>query len=276
MTNVPAMMTDAEVLLAAVCADPSADLPRLVYADEIEESEPLRSEFIRIQCDPLIGEPCRCVRMSRLDHHCETCAARDRERELFLEFNREWFGDTGLALPSEDLSGMSPHAPILSIRRGFVAEVRCPFDWWFGGKCGRCNGTGELGSAGDYDQYLIECRECRPEGINYPTRGTGRTPDHGPALVRTQPVERVTLTDREPMVDGYEVGGFSWWSQSATIRSNPDPHPASTLSDDVMLLMEGGVLVGNGYRTYPTRESAADALSDALILHAKQPHRDPA
>lgn len=44
-------MTDRELLLKAVLANPEEDLPRLMYADEIEESEPARAEFIRLQCE---------------------------------------------------------------------------------------------------------------------------------------------------------------------------------------------------------------------------------
>ena len=45
-------MSDADALLAAVLADPDADLPRLVYADWLEErGEAERAEFIRVQVE---------------------------------------------------------------------------------------------------------------------------------------------------------------------------------------------------------------------------------
>jgi uncharacterized protein (TIGR02996 family) len=45
-------MTDGEALLRAVCAAPREDLPRLVYADWLEENgQGERAEFIRIQCE---------------------------------------------------------------------------------------------------------------------------------------------------------------------------------------------------------------------------------
>ena len=44
-------MTEREALLAAVVADPDADLPRLVYADWCDQNgDPARAEFIRVQC----------------------------------------------------------------------------------------------------------------------------------------------------------------------------------------------------------------------------------
>lgn len=43
-------MTDADALLAAVCAEPDDDTPRLVFADYLDEAgEPERAAFIRVQ-----------------------------------------------------------------------------------------------------------------------------------------------------------------------------------------------------------------------------------
>src|SRR5688572_25329619 len=47
-------MTENEALLAAIVADPDDDLPRLAYADWLEENgneaDRDRAEFIRVQC----------------------------------------------------------------------------------------------------------------------------------------------------------------------------------------------------------------------------------
>lgn len=46
------MLTDCQTLLKAICADPDNDLPRLVYADYLEESgHPERAAFIRLQIE---------------------------------------------------------------------------------------------------------------------------------------------------------------------------------------------------------------------------------
>ena len=46
------MSPDEDALLNGIAADPAADLPRLVYADWLEEhGQELRAEFIRIQCE---------------------------------------------------------------------------------------------------------------------------------------------------------------------------------------------------------------------------------
>jgi uncharacterized protein (TIGR02996 family) len=46
-------MSDEPALLAAVCANPDEDTPRLVYADWLDEyGQTERAEFIRLQCAP--------------------------------------------------------------------------------------------------------------------------------------------------------------------------------------------------------------------------------
>jgi uncharacterized protein (TIGR02996 family) len=46
------MTSDRDALLAAICANPEEDTPRLVYADWLEENgEHERAEFIRLQCE---------------------------------------------------------------------------------------------------------------------------------------------------------------------------------------------------------------------------------
>ena len=46
------MTSDDETFLAAICAHPADDVPRLVYADYLEEhDQPERAHFIRLQCE---------------------------------------------------------------------------------------------------------------------------------------------------------------------------------------------------------------------------------
>ena len=45
-------MTTEDALLAAIAATPDDDLPRLVYADWLDENgRPIRAEFIRLQIE---------------------------------------------------------------------------------------------------------------------------------------------------------------------------------------------------------------------------------
>ncbi|HVL11336.1 MAG TPA: TIGR02996 domain-containing protein [Gemmata sp.] len=44
-------MTDRERLLKAILDSPEEDTPRLMYADELEATDPARAEFIRVGCE---------------------------------------------------------------------------------------------------------------------------------------------------------------------------------------------------------------------------------
>jgi uncharacterized protein (TIGR02996 family) len=61
-------MTDRAAFLAAIAAAPADDLPRLVFADWLDEhGEPDRAEFIRLQCAAARGEPADHARIDALE-----------------------------------------------------------------------------------------------------------------------------------------------------------------------------------------------------------------
>lgn len=87
-------MPDRESFVAAIAANPSDDLPRLVFADWLEENgDPERAEFIRTQ-----------IRWHHADPE-ERKQLDSRAAELFREHGLRWFGPFLQALePSADLS----------------------------------------------------------------------------------------------------------------------------------------------------------------------------
>ena len=92
-------MSDA--LLKAVLASPDDDLPRLVYADWLEENgDPARAEFIRAQIE-LANLP---------DHDPRYRQLEDREHELLSEHEEVWFPER---------NGLTEW----EWRRGFVDEI---------------------------------------------------------------------------------------------------------------------------------------------------------
>ena len=109
------MLTDHDALLAGVLADPAADLPRLVYADFLEESgDPpsvARAEFIRVQCEVAGGR----VEPDRL----ATLAAR--EKVLLAGHAAGWLAP--LKAKGEALQNAGTHG---QFRRGFVELVWMP------------------------------------------------------------------------------------------------------------------------------------------------------
>jgi uncharacterized protein (TIGR02996 family) len=92
-------------LTRAILDAPDDDVPRLVYADWLEEhGDDARAEFIRLQC-----------RLARLDSDDpDVEALRGRQRELLSAHQASW----KQSLPSR-LRGAE-----CTFRRGFVAEVR--------------------------------------------------------------------------------------------------------------------------------------------------------
>ena len=159
------MSSDEQALLAAVCAAPDDDLPRLVYADWLDEhGEPERAEFIRIGCElarmpELIDVEQSCTELEWAaihPHHPKYTyeltdpknrvgvmrfkamnpalgALREREREL-LRQGGNWLMWAGAVLSRwrcgnlwpTDASDMSR----IEFRRGFVEVVTCPAADW--------------------------------------------------------------------------------------------------------------------------------------------------
>jgi uncharacterized protein (TIGR02996 family) len=93
-------MTDADALLAAAVAAPEDDLPRLVFADWLDEhGDPDRAEFIRLQIALARGQA------------DEPAVAAARARELLAEHKPAW-----------EIPGLQPAGQ--SFRRGFVEGLR--------------------------------------------------------------------------------------------------------------------------------------------------------
>ena len=100
-------MTQPDALLAAIRANPADDLPRLVYADWLDEhGDPDRAEFIRLQIADDHPNDAEC--------HCERC-----RRQVGLGASNGWW--EGPTLPG-GLRGW--------FQRGFVGGVRCWLPEW--------------------------------------------------------------------------------------------------------------------------------------------------
>ena len=115
-------MSDHDALLGGVLADPDADLPRLVFADFLEETgtpgNVARAEFVRVQCELASGDPGDEARQLEL---------RIRERLLLNEHVKAWLAP--LRTRGEALQNPGTHG---LFRRGFVETVWMPaavFTW---------------------------------------------------------------------------------------------------------------------------------------------------
>jgi uncharacterized protein (TIGR02996 family) len=114
-------MTDGDLLLARVVADPACDAVRLVYADYLEENgRPERAEFIRVQVELAKWAPGSHPNLLR------------RENELWWRIPPEAFlsglvPDTCWRLRDEPLRERQ-HGWV--VRRGFVEEAKlAAADW---------------------------------------------------------------------------------------------------------------------------------------------------
>ncbi|OWK46705.1 TIGR02996 domain-containing protein [Fimbriiglobus ruber] len=99
-------MTVAADFIVAIIDRPDDDLPRLVFADYLEEAGDIaRAEFIRVQCE-----------LARLPvDHPDRGVVADRERELLAAHKNEW------KVPG--LRGKQ------EFRRGFVEVIKTTADW---------------------------------------------------------------------------------------------------------------------------------------------------
>jgi uncharacterized protein (TIGR02996 family) len=266
-------MCDQEAaLLAAVRADPADDLPRLVYADWLEErGEVERAELIRVQVELSLLQAASsvdyayCAAGGSDKTSCRTCNLKQRECELLEELapslfpdavkvNRRWVTDRNWGeVPWLEpcLSDATSPAQYL-FRRGWASEVRCTLTEWVGQPCScACTRHPESGAIGH--------TRCG---------GTGRIAGIGPAVCAAHPVERVEVTDREPWQERPDV--FGWWRQGGEPGGGEDDE-----SDLPPAVFEEVAARDPDYHPshqvvwFPTRAAALAALSAALIAWAK-------
>lgn len=215
-------------LVAGIIACPEADLPRLVAADWLSDrGEEDRGEFIRVQCEIRAFQvgPTPDGRDALHQTANRVHALLRRQQELTGPHVAGAWGENyhRWFVRPRDLHDLRQiHFGTAVVRRGFVAEVGCPLAWWV---------------------------------------GTGRTPGHGPALVRRHPIERVTVTDREPWP---RANGGYWWTTDDGARSDL---PSAVVIE--MSRRAGQPVWDRGRLAFRTGKAAALALSGSLIAGAK-------
>lgn len=110
-------MHDHAAFLASITASPDDDLPRLVYADWLDEcGEPgasARAEFIRTQCELERCTPDDDRRM----------ALQKRERQLLKKHSGQWLGELNAAQVMADQDPIDEKRSVWQFRRGFLHSV---------------------------------------------------------------------------------------------------------------------------------------------------------
>jgi len=97
-------LRDEDPFIQAIAADPDSDVPRLIFADWLEEHGDPRAEFIRVQCE-------LAVLATDDPHHAELTK---RERMLLDQHERLW------------AAAFRRRALTWKFHRGFVEEMRIP------------------------------------------------------------------------------------------------------------------------------------------------------
>lgn len=113
------MSTDESALLRAVLTNPEANLPRLVYADWLDDhGQPDRAEFIRLQCE-IASHPSPPPLFARREHELWNNLAQD------AALTADWLllGPEQYLLRAGRLQQGQPYG---ICRRGFVDEVCLP------------------------------------------------------------------------------------------------------------------------------------------------------
>ncbi len=287
--------TALDALLLDIIAHPEDDAPRLIYADALEErgapGDDARSEFVRVQCRIASFGPRTAVRLYHDQQAnsgkkcdvigCNWCALHRRERELlFIPEAKDWL--TGLPETTWHEGSISPCKfyslePDMEIvfRRGFVASIACSLANWYGDSCTRCHGTKrirvvdtrkleEIRSRGGHPfvppQKTVACPDCR---------STGRIGGHGPALVQSQPLEEVRLTDRRPHRDE-DDGLWRWYAGDRDMEDILPPEICRHMKEAVKRL---AVTAMGHEAVFRTEADANAALSAGLLSWAKEASR---
>lgn len=283
-------MSDLDALFAAILAAPEDDAPRLVMADWLDEhDQPERAEFIRVQV-ALAAHGGRGLKGTLAYEEWE--ASRRRERAIFEAHAAGWIpvpeGMT-LSVALVDASG----APVVNcsfargnvkatgdqrfyFRRGSVATWQGCLRDAIGGPCGcddaglplngcpRCSGSGrtpgllrELARTCPLHDERQTCGRCEAKGVLSSDRGrviADCLTCHGRGSVVTR--RAVEVGDREPSSDS--DGGW-YWRESDRLEF-ADSIPSAVFAADREAMC----------RLHPTSALARDALSAALLLHARQ------
>ena len=182
-------MTEREAFIAAIAAAPDDDLPRLAFADWLDErGESPRAEFIRLQCQLHHLE----LELPDFEtRHNDPARAPlwERAHALFEAHGREWFSPFCRAM------GFDSTQRTQSPRRSLLDRVlRCPVSSWdpwyldyFGG------GAGSLDVIGDACVGSLRFSRGFINGLDLPLHRT-RPPRAVAEAFRLEPVDRLTIT----------------------------------------------------------------------------------
>jgi len=191
-------VTDGEALIRDICTRPADDLPRLVYADWLDErGEGERAAYIReaVNNRPDLGP---------------TGYGPGGVAHWAMEIGQLLYGPESKPLVDFGTHGghLSPSGREMGWKwhRGFVSSISLRLASFVGGGLCGCGGVREWA---DYFAGTTQrCSTCS---------GTGRAPGLAAKLFAEHPIESVTFTDRAP-ITYTRVRPMSFWRESDSLE----------------------------------------------------------
>lgn len=146
--------------------------------------------------------------------------------------------------------------------RGFIGQIRCRLQFWYGTKCPHCPDR----QGQQHRLYPGGWEKCEP------CHGLGRLNARGPQIVAAHPVTRVVLTDREPNAWPANGPDNHGWFRGLRHRPHHTPcdEPLSVPEWLWDIMAESRGEKHGQWLDFPTKASAIDALSVALVHWARQ------
>lgn len=239
-------MTDYDALIAAVLDAPHDDTPRLVLADYLDDyaselPDPDKARHRAAMTRGLL-DPAGPQRWRTHFPDVATIARRDRRIAVWID---------GYCHERPDIQTHQEDAePAFYFTHGFLREIRLPLVVFVGGECGRCRVPGS-GVNRDNHPAPIECPACS---------GTGRVPGLARELFAAHPLTKCVLTCREPWA--LDTTNVAWWQSGVQVENR------ASLPAPLYRLLCGGKGAFGGM-TYPTRDDALTALSDACCAYGR-------
>ncbi len=231
-----ATIADGNLLLAGIIEHPEDDDRRLIYADWLEEDgQDDRAEFIRVQVE-LAGLGDECPDRQTLD----VTNTEIEQSIIGVNCGRcRWcvlaMRDSGLLLVNqEQWIGKATLLGLVDVGESISERIT-------------------------FRRGFVESVRC----------AWGSWQRHGRAVALAHPVERVDLTDMEPLTNAEGSGGNEWryWSWCSAAVMVGDSH---TVPDNVFALLDGRKCGRNEWCDYDSEEAALTDLSRVLILLARR------
>jgi uncharacterized protein (TIGR02996 family) len=235
-------MTEEEAFLEAICEEPDNDVPRLVYADWLEEQgRGERAEFIRVQIELGPHHDADDIQSAVRHGNPRRFYALQRHEKELLKCSSNWKGELAvLCLGQEEATKLTNLTMVEQLAQCplLLAIAAAPY------------------RRGFLDTLDISCQDFLA---------------YAPLLFGQHPITRVLLHDRVPWCNAtfadwdYQCG----WEESLTWHVRPEMYrlPPALWSRLQAPLVRGDV------KCYTNQQAARDALSQAGVQHGLEHSR---